>query len=86
MHSNQVWILVDQPEDIVPIGCKWIYKSEIGADDKVETYKAKLVTKDYSQCEGIDYQAIFWPVAMLKSIYTILLLQLIMIIKSDRWM
>ena len=22
MHSNQVWILVDQLEDIVPIGCK----------------------------------------------------------------
>ena len=22
MHSNQVWSLVDPPEDIIPIGCK----------------------------------------------------------------
>ena len=26
MHSNSVWTLVDAPEQIIPIGCKWIYK------------------------------------------------------------
>ena len=26
MYSNKVWTLVDPPEGIVPIGCKWIYK------------------------------------------------------------
>ena len=26
MHSTQVWTLVDPPEGIVPIRCKWIYK------------------------------------------------------------
>ena len=25
MYSNSVWELVDQPEDVRPIGCKWIY-------------------------------------------------------------
>ena len=30
MYSNQVWTLVDQPEGIVPIGCKWIYKRKLG--------------------------------------------------------
>ena len=29
MHSNQVWTLVDPPEGIVPIGCKWIYKRKM---------------------------------------------------------
>ena len=72
MHSNQVWILVDPPEGIVPIGCKWIYKRKIGTDGKIEIYKARLVTKGYSQCEGIDYQKIFLSVAMLKSIHTLL--------------
>ena len=72
MHSNQVWTLVDPPEGIVPIGCKWIYKRKIGADGKVETYKARLVAKGYSQREGIDYQKIFSPVAILKSICTLL--------------
>ena len=23
MHLNQVWILVNPPEGIIPIGCKW---------------------------------------------------------------
>ena len=72
MHSNQVWSLVDPSEGIVPIRCKWIYKRKIGSDDKVETYKVKLVAKDYSQCEGIDYHEIFSPVAMLKFIRTLL--------------
>ena len=38
----------------------------------METFKARLVAKDYSQCEGIDYQDTFSPVAMLKSIRTLL--------------
>ena len=56
MYSNQIWTLVDPPKDIVPIGCKWIYKRKIGANGKVDTYKARLVAKDYSQHEGINYQ------------------------------
>ena len=38
----------------------------------METFKARLVVKGYSQCEGIDYQDIFSSVAMLKSIRTLL--------------
>ena len=72
MNINHVWTLVDPPKGIVPIGCKWIYKRKIGADGKVETYKARLVAKGYSQHEGIDYHETFSPVAMLKSICTIL--------------
>ena len=72
MRSNQVWILVDPPEGIVPIGCKWIFKKKIGTDGNVEIFKARLVAKEYSQHEGIDYQKIFLLIAMLKSIYALL--------------
>ena len=72
MHFNQVWSLVDLTEGIISIGYKWIYKRKIGSDGKVQTYKAKLIMKGYSQREGIDYHEIFSPVAMLKSIYTLL--------------
>ena len=72
MHTNHVWTLVDLPEGIIPIGCKWIYKRKIGDDGEVETYKARLVAKGYSQCEGIDYHETFSPVAMLMSIHTML--------------
>ena len=72
MHSNEIWILVDPPEGIVPIGCKWIFKRKIDADEKVETFKPRLVAKRYSQRKGIDYQDIFSLVVMLKSICTLL--------------
>ena len=68
MYSNQVWTLVDPPDGINPIGCKWIFKRKIGADCQVETYKARLVAKGFRQKQGIDYDETFSLVAMLKSI------------------
>ena len=68
MKVNDVWILVDPPEGVKPIGCKWVFKRKRGADEKVETYKAHLVAKGYRQHYGIDYDEIFSSVAMLKSI------------------
>ena len=49
MYSNSIWELVDLPEGSRPIGNKWIYKKKKGLDGKVETYKARLVVKDYTQ-------------------------------------
>ena len=72
MYANQVWSLVDPPEGVIPIGCKWIFKRKIGADGKVDTYKAWLVAKGFRQREGIDYEETFSPVAMLKSIRILL--------------
>jgi hypothetical protein len=67
MSENQVWNLVDQPNGVKPIKCKWIYKKK-----KVHIYKARLVTKGFRQIQGIDYDETFSPVAMLKSIRIIL--------------
>ena len=50
MKINNVWTLVDPPEGVKPIGCKWVFKRKRGADGKVETYKAHLVAKGYRQC------------------------------------
>ena len=68
MKVNNVWALVDPPEGVKPIGCKWIFKKKRGADGRVETYKARLVAKGYRQRYGIDYDEIFSPMTMLKSI------------------
>ena len=72
VHLNQVWTLVDPPEGIVSINYKWIYKRKIDVDGKIEIYKVRLMVKNYSQCEGIDYQDTFSPMTILKSIGTLL--------------
>ena len=72
MYTNQVWTLVDPHEGIKSIGCKWIFKKKTDMEGNVITYKARLVDKGYRQKKGVDYDETFSPVAMLKSIRTLL--------------
>ena len=48
MYDNQVWNLVDPPEGIKPIGCKWVLKKKTDMEGNVITYKAHLVAKRLS--------------------------------------
>lgn len=54
-----VWELVDLSIGIKRIRCKWIYKKKRNAKGKVETHKARLVVKGYTQKEDIDYNETF---------------------------
>ncbi|KAK8708456.1 hypothetical protein V6N13_059496 [Hibiscus sabdariffa] len=72
MSNNQVWTLVEPPEGIKPIGCKWVFKKKTDMDGNVQTYKGRLVAKGYRQIHGIDYDETFSPVAMFKSIRILL--------------
>ena len=47
MYTNQVWTLVDAPEGVKPIGCKWFFKKKTEMDGNIQTYKARLVEKGY---------------------------------------
>jgi len=72
MRENQVWNLVDPPDGVRAIECKWIFKKKIDADGKVHIYKARLVAKGFHQIHGVDYDETFLPIAMLKSIRILL--------------
>jgi len=72
MRENQVWNLVDPPDGVRAIECKWIFKKKIDADGKVHIYKARLVAKGFRQIQGVDYDKTFSPIAMLKSIRILL--------------
>ncbi|KAK8533071.1 hypothetical protein V6N12_076352 [Hibiscus sabdariffa] len=45
MSENQVWTLVEPPEGIKPIGCKWVFKKKTDMDGNVQTFKGQLVAK-----------------------------------------
>ncbi|KAK8632991.1 hypothetical protein V6N13_013846 [Hibiscus sabdariffa] len=72
MSNNQVWTLVEPPEGIKPIWCKWVFKKKTDMDGNVQTYKGRLVAKGFRQIHGIDYDETFSPVAMFKSIRILL--------------
>ncbi|XP_074299961.1 uncharacterized protein LOC141631153 [Silene latifolia] len=55
MASNGVWDLVVLPDDVKPIGCKWVYKTKRDSLGNIERHKARLVAKGFTQREGIDY-------------------------------
>ncbi|MCR2847927.1 hypothetical protein KN825_15195, partial [Weizmannia coagulans] len=74
MYDNQVWTLIDAPEGIKTIGCKWVFKRKTDMDGKVHTYKARLVAKGFKQTHGINYDETFSPVAMSKSIRSLIVI------------
>jgi hypothetical protein len=74
MDDNPVWNLVDQPDGVKPIECKWIYKKKRDIDGNVHIHKSRLVPKGFRQVQGVDYDETFSPVVMLKSIRIIIVI------------
>nr|GEY06972.1 retrovirus-related Pol polyprotein from transposon TNT 1-94 [Tanacetum cinerariifolium] len=64
----QVWELVHQPNCVMIIALKWIYKVKLDEYGDVLKNKARLVAKGYRQEEGIDFEESFALVARIEAI------------------
>ena len=69
LQKNLIWSLVSRPPNQKLIQSKWIYKINPGTGGDS---KPRLVAKDYTQKEGVDFHEIFSPVVRHSSIRLIL--------------
>jgi len=74
MASNGVWYLVELPNGLKAISCKWVYKTKKDLLGNIESYKARLIAKGFTQKEGINYKEILSIVSNKDSLRIILVL------------
>jgi hypothetical protein len=77
---NDTWDLVPLLKGRKLVRCKWVYRTKYASDGSVERHKAQLVSKGFSQVEGIDYNETFSPIAKMNSIHLVLAL-----VASHKW-
>ena len=65
---NDVWTLIERPNNHQVIGTKWVYRNNLDENGTVIQNKARLVAKGYNQEEGIYYEETFIPIARLEAI------------------
>jgi hypothetical protein len=69
--KNEVWHLVSRPNQNV-VGTKWVFRNKQDEHGVVIRNKARLVAKEYSQVEGLDFDETYAHVARLESIRILL--------------
>jgi hypothetical protein len=62
LRQTNTWVLVPRPPGVNIVGSKWNFKSKQRPDGSVDKYKARLVSRGFTQQHGIDYGDTFSPV------------------------
>ena len=70
--KNDVWDIILRLEGKSVVISKWLYKIKCGVDGSIEKYKARFVSRGFSQKEGVDYDETFAHVARYTSIRSII--------------
>ena len=63
IERNNTWELTELSKGQKTISVKWVYKTKLKENGKVDKYKVRLVAKGYKQEFGVDYKEDFAPIA-----------------------
>ena len=74
MASNRVWDLVEFPDGVTVIKCKWAFKKKKDSLGNIERHKARLVAKGFTKRVGINYTETFSSVSKKNSLQIIMAL------------
>ncbi|XP_024311805.1 uncharacterized protein LOC112269369, partial [Brachypodium distachyon] len=83
MYENQVWTLVDLPNDRKAVENKWIFKKKTDADGNVTVYKARLVIKGFGFVQTHGEACIYKKVSGSSVAFLILYVNDILLIGND---
>ena len=72
LERTRTWELVPLPPGAVPITCKSVFKVKTRLDSSVERYMVRLVTRDFQQEQGRNYDETFAPVAHMTTVRTLI--------------
>lgn len=77
LEENKTWVLSTLPPRKKAIDSKWVYKIKYNPDGTVEQYKARLVTKGFTQIERVDFHETFTQLAKLVTVRCLLAMALV---------
>jgi hypothetical protein len=61
LMENGTWEHQELPKGRKIVKNNWMYKLKLIADESVDHYKTRLVTKGFTQKEGLDFKKTFKP-------------------------
>ncbi|CAM9003946.1 unnamed protein product [Rhodiola kirilowii] len=74
LQSNNTWQVIPLPPRKNAVSSKWIFCVKRHSDGTIERYKARLVSRGFSQEEELDYNETFAPVVKITTVRTVLAL------------
>lgn len=72
LYKNNTWTVVNRPNDVNIVSCKWVFTIKNNELGEPSRYKARLVARGFTQKYQQDYDETFAPVARISTFRFIL--------------
>lgn len=59
LEDHETWSIIAKPNNVNTISARWIFKTKVTPDGKIDRYKARLIARGYSQKPGVDYFQVY---------------------------